>query len=90
MREPLFNGSDAPGVFAFDDVPDFLREGELPFIYDFSILDDIYRNVMVYERQYIQIQGVNVAFHFQDILFPLFIASGIFNNSHRAVQFIQL
>ena len=53
MGQPLFDGSDAPGVFAFDDIAYFLGEGKLPLVYDFPVFNYIYRNVVVDKRKHI-------------------------------------
>ena len=68
LLQLLFNGSDAAGVFAADDVPNLLGEGQGLLLNDFSALDDIYRNIPVDKAQDIQIQGVGVTFYLQDVL----------------------
>lgn len=86
LVKPLFNRSDAPRVFAPDYILDFLWKGKHPFFHDFIIFNNIHRNVMVDKTKNIQIQGINRAFYFNDILFAHFAAFCIFNNCDAAVQ----
>ena len=55
MRKSLLDGSDAAGVLTVDDIADFLRKLELLLGYNFAVLDDIYCDIMVDERQNIQV-----------------------------------
>ena len=54
MRKSLLDGSDAAGVLTVDDIADFLRKLELLLGYNFAVLDDIYCDIMVDERQNIR------------------------------------
>ena len=90
MRQPLFNRSDAAGIFTPDDIFDLFGEGKRPFLYNFTVFDDIDGNGMVDKAENVKIEHINIAFHFQNI-FPFhFIAAGVFDNRHRTVQFIEL
>ena len=89
MRQFLFDGSDTAGIFTFDDVMDFPGKYQFLFVYDFAVFDDIDGNVMVDKGQDIQIQCVDITFHFQDIFFAHFIASGILDDGNCTVQLIQ-
>lgn len=90
LLQLLLNGSDAAGVFAADDVPNLLGEGQGLLLNDFSALDDIYCNIPVDKAQDIQIQGVGVTFYLQDVFLSHFIAAGVFDNGNAAVQLVQL
>ena len=55
MRKSQLDGSDAAGVLTVDDIADFLRKLELLLGYNLAVLDDIYCDIMVDERQNIQV-----------------------------------
>ena len=90
MVQSLLDGGNAAGIFAADDICEFLRQLQILLFHDFRIFDDIYRDVMVDKAQNVQIQGVDGALDLDDILFPEFVAAGIFDDSHAAVHLIQL
>ena len=90
MGQLLLDGSDATRVLAFDNITDFLWEGKFLFVHDFPVFYDIDGDIVVDKCQNVQIKGINVAFHFQNVLFPLFVAPCIFNNGNRAIQFVRL
>ena len=73
-----------------DDVFDLFREGQLLFGHDLSVFDDVYRDVMVDDSQNVQIQGIDVTFHLQDVLFSHLVAAGIFDDGDGAVQLVKL
>ena len=62
----------------------------LPRVNDLFVLDDIYGNIMIDKTKDIQIQILDGAFNLDDILFSHFLAAGIFDDSNRTVQLIQL
>ena len=72
-----------------DYVFDLPGQHQVFFVHDLSVLYDIYSNVMVNVCQHVQVQHINVAFYFQNILFTHFVAAGIFYDSHGAVQLVQ-
>ena len=55
MRQLLLDGGDAAGIFAVDDVCDFLWHFHPFFLYDMAVLDDIDRDVVIDVSQDIQI-----------------------------------
>ena len=69
----LLDGSDATRVLAFDNIADFLWEGKFFFVHDFPVFYDIDGDIVVDECQNVQIKGINVAFHFQNVLFPFLL-----------------
>ena len=90
VGQALLNGSDAAGVFALDDVFDFLGENQFFFVYDFSVFNDVDGNVVVDKGKDVQIQHIDVAFYFQDVFFAHFVAAGVFDNGNGTVQLVQL
>lgn len=90
VGELLLDGGNASGVVAFDDIFNLLRQCQFFFLHDFSVFNHIDSDIVVNERKHIQVKHVDIAFYFQNVLFFHFIASGIFDDSHGAVQFIQL
>ena len=90
MGEFLLDGGNASGVVAFDDIFNLLRQCQFFFLHDFSVFNYIDSDIVVNECKHIQVKHVDIAFYFQNVLFFHFIASGIFDDSHGAVQFIQL
>lgn len=90
MRKSLLNGSDTAGIFAVNNVFDFFGEYQFLLLNNFAVFYNIYSNIVIYEGQDIKVHHVNIAFHLQNIFFPHFIAACIFDDSHRAVQLVQL
>ena len=58
VRKFLFDGSDAAGIFAADHVFDLLGEMEALFLYDLTVFDDVYSDIVIDETKHIQIQLV--------------------------------
>ena len=85
MGQSLFDGSDASGVAAFDDVFDLFGKYQFLLLYDLAVFDDVDGDVVVDECQYIQIQHIDVTFYFQNVLFAHFSAAGVFDDSNGAV-----
>ncbi len=85
----MFYGGDAARIAASNDTFDLLGHGQKFFLCDLSVFDDIDSDIVVNEAQDIQIQGIHVALYLQNILLAHDITAGIFDNGHRAVQFIQ-
>lgn len=85
MGQSLLDGSDASGVAAFDDVFDLFGKYQFLLLYDLTIFDDVYGDVVVDEGQYIQIQHIDITFYFQNVLFAHFSAAGVFDDSNGAV-----
>ena len=90
VRQFLLDRSDAPGIFAFDDILDFLGQHQLFFLNDLTVLDDIDGDGMIDEAEDIQIQHIDVTLHLEDVLFSHFIAAGVLDDRHGTVQFVQL
>ena len=90
MGQFLFDGCDASRIPAFHDVMDFPGETQFFFGYDLAVLYDVDGNVMIDDRKDIQIQEIDVAFNLQDILFPHFVAAGVFDDGNGTIQFVQL
>lgn len=85
MGQSLFDGSDASGVAAFDDVFDLFGKYQFFFFYNLTVFDDVDGDVVVDECQYIQIQHIDITFYFQNVLFAHFSAAGVFDDSNGAV-----
>ena len=88
MRKFLLYGSNTSRIFTFDDVFDFFGQHQIFFINDFAVLDHIDSDIVVDEREYIQIQCVNVTFYFQNIFLAHLITAGILDDCHGTIQFI--
>ena len=84
----LYTGNTA-WIFTFYNVLDFFWKSQNFLIYDFPVGNNINCNIVVDKSQHIQIDDINRAFDFDNILFSLFITFGIFDNSNAAVQFVQ-
>ena len=68
---------------------DLAGEHKFFFILDFSVLDHVDGDVVVDHGKDIQIQGVDIALHFQDVLFSHLIAAGVLDDRYCAVQLVQ-
>ena len=90
MIQTLLNGSDAAGIFAFDDVRDLFWQSEDFFLHDLFILDDVDGDVVIDKTKDIQLQITNGTFHLDDVLGSHFVAAGIFDDGNGAVQLVQL
>ena len=90
MIQSLLDRSDAARILAFDHVHNLLRQLQLFLCNDLFVLDDIYGNIMIDKTKDIQIQILDGAFNLDDILLSHFLAAGIFDDSNRTVQLIQL
>ena len=90
MIQSLLDGGDAAGIFAVDDVFDLLWKRKLLFGDDLAVFDDVYGDVVVDDGKHVEIKGIDVAFHLQDILFSHLIASGVLDDGDGAVQLIKL
>ena len=89
MREFLFDGSDASGVSALDDILDFLGKFEASLFDDLACFDDVDGDVVIDESEDVEIEGIDIAFYFQDVFFAHDLGTGIFNNSYGAVHFVE-
>ena len=90
MIQPLLDGSDAAGVFAFDHIGDLFWKLQLFFVNDLFVLDDIDGDIVVNKAKDIQIQLFDRTFNFDDIFSAHFVASGIFDDGNCTVQLVQL
>ena len=90
MWQSLFDGSDAARVFTLYDVFDFLWQGKLSFFHNSSVFDNVHCDGVINKTQNIQVQCINVTFHFQYIFSALFAAACVFDDCHGAVQFVKL
>jgi hypothetical protein len=73
-----------------DDVYELLRETQFFLGHDLSVLDDIHGDAVVDEAEGIQIDLVDRAFHFDDVLFAHLVAVRIFDDRHAAVHPVKL
>ena len=85
VGQSLLNGGNATGISAVDDIGNGLGKNQFLFVHDFTVLDDVYGDVVVNECQDVQVKLVDVTFHFKNILFPHFVTAGIFDNGNGAV-----
>lgn len=90
MIQALLDGCDTAGVFAADDIPDLFRKGQTLFVYDFLILDDVDRDLMVDKAQDVQIHKIDRTLDLHDVFFAHFAALGIFDDGHTAVKLIEM
>lgn len=88
MGKSLLDRGDAAGIAAFDDVFDLSGEDQVFFGHDFTVFDHIDCDVVVQKGQNIQIEHIDITFYFQNIFFSHFIAAGIFDDGHGAVQLV--
>ena len=89
MGQLLLDGGDAAGIFAADDVGDFLRQAQRLFLRNLSVPNNIDSDFMFDKAQHIQIDRVQAPFYFNNILAPHFRAAGILDNRHLTVQMAQ-
>lgn len=89
MRQLLLDGGDAAGIFAVDDVCDFLWHFHPFFLYDMAVLDDIDRDVVIDVSQDIQIYQVKAAVDLDYIFFAHLAALGILNDCSLALKLFQ-
>ena len=90
MIQLLFDGGDASGVLAPDNVFDLFGELQFFFLHDLSVFDNIDSDIMVDKSEDIQIHKINGAFDFDNIFPSELGAFCVFYDRHAAVEFIQL
>ena len=86
MIQPLLNGSNTSGVFAFDHIGDLFWKIQLFFVNNLFVLDDIDSDIVVNKAKAIQIQLFDRTFNFDDILNTHFVAAGVFDNGNCTVK----
>ncbi len=64
MGKLLLDGGDAAGIFAADNIFYHLREHQIFFVYNFSILDNVDGNVVVDKGKHVKVKLIDVAFYF--------------------------
>ena len=89
MWKLLLDGSNAARILALDNIRYGIRQGKLMLLHDLCILDNIDGNAVIQNPQHIQI-NVKITFNLNDVLFAHFIAFGILDDRHRAVQLLQI
>ena len=89
MIQPLLNGSNTSGVFAFDHIGDLFWKLQLFFVNNLFVLDDIDSDIVVNKAKDIQIQLFDRTFNFDDILNTHFVAAGVFDNGNCTVKLVQ-
>jgi hypothetical protein len=89
MGKFLLDGGNTAGIMTADNAVDFPGKDQSSFFYDDTILDDVYGNVMINESQNVKVQGIDIAFHFQNIFFAHLAASGILDDGNGTVEFIK-
>ena len=88
LFQTLFNRGNTARILASDHIDDLRRQPQFFLFYDLGIFYDIHGDIMIDEPYDIQIQRIDVTFHFEDILFTHFIAAGILDDRNGAVQFV--
>ena len=88
--QTLFDGSDAAGIFAMNDIFDFFWKRQRFLGDNLAVFDDVYGDIVVDDGQYVKVKSIDVAFHLQNVLFAHLVASGIFDDGDRTVQLVQL
>ena len=86
----LLNGGNAAGILTFDNIADFFRKGQCRLFYHFIVLYNIYCNIVIDKAQHIQINVINGALNFHNVLDSHLGAAGIFDNRHRTVQLVKV
>ena len=82
MVQALLDGSDTPGVLAADHIGDLFGKMETFFLYDLTVLDNIYRDIVIDKTKDIQIHKINGTFNLHNILPSHFTAPGVLDDSH--------
>ena len=90
LIQSLLDGSDAARILAFDHIDDLFWKVQLFLVYDLTVFDDVDGDIVVDKTKDIKIQHVNRTFYFNDIFFAHFVAAGIFDECHAAIELIEL
>ena len=90
MGQSLLDGSDAALVLAFDDVCDLFWKFQDPFLNDLLVFDDVDGDVVIDETEDVQVEVLDRAFYFDDVLDAHLVALCIFDDGNGAVKFIKL
>ncbi len=88
--ESLLDGSDAAGILAVDDVHQPLGQGELLFLHDLAVLDDIDGDGVVDEAKGVKIQKLERSLHLDDVLAAHLAGSGLHDHGDLAVKLVEL
>lgn len=86
----MLYGSDAPGIFAPDDISDLLWQVQAFLLNDLLVLDDIDGDIVINETENVQVHKINGALDLHDIFFAHLAALRIFDNGNAAVQLVQM
>ena len=62
---------------------------QLFLFHNLVIFDDIDGDMVVDVAENVQIEGIDGTFHLNNIFFPHFIAAGVFDDCHGAVQTVE-
>ena len=89
MRQPLFNGGDAAGIFAVEHIGDPLGETQGFLFNDFTIPNDIDGNVVIDKAQDVEIDLIQASLDFDNVLSPHFIAAGVFDDGNFRVHLVK-
>ena len=93
QAEPLRNSSldrsDAARVLAFDNICDLLWKFQDPFLNDLLVFDDVDGDVVIDETEDVQVEVLDRAFYFDDVLDAHLVALCIFDDGNGAVKFVE-
>ena len=87
--QALLDGSDAAWVLAFDDVCDLFWKFQDPFLNDLLVFDDVDGDVVIDETEDVQVEVLDRAFYFDDVLDAHLVALCIFDDGNGAVKFVE-
>jgi len=85
----LLNGSDTARILTFYNVLDLFWKREGFLFDDLIILDDIYRDVVIDETKYVQIDLIDGALDLDNVFFAHLVAAGVLDDGYTAVEFVQ-
>ena len=86
----LLDGSDAARILAVNDVDQMMRQLQLFLLDNFTVFDDVHRDVVIDVAKHIQIDFIDRAFYLNDVFSAHLAAARVLDDRHAAVHFIQL
>ena len=89
MGQLLLGGGDATGVLAEENVGQLLRKGCAALLDQLAVADDVDGDIGVDIAENVHVQ-LNVGIDLDDVLLAHAAAADVFDNSHGAVQLVQM
>ena len=90
MIQTLLDRGDTARVSATDDIPDLFWKCQALFVYNFLVLNDVDRDVVIDKAQNVQVHKVDRAFDFHNVFFAHLAALCIFDDGNTAVELIEM